>query len=315
MGVPRGVGRAEQAHARRLDGQARAVRRSEVDALNLVSVARALVFPGRWILAEDESLPAIAKRFSALGIENAGEERACTGRCSSRRRASPTHQRRDPLRRDHPAERRLTNAVELLSPAGDLPASRSTRARNRSPARRGKWSPRASTGFASGWRSTGAGRALREVARGDHIGHEHSERPSALRRTPRAGRYAALVPGGRPGPIVEPEVLMDGDHTIERCRRPPRPRCSTVFDRPRHHRVRAGGRAAEDEHGAPAARAARVRPSVRRGGGGDVRSLRRAVRAGGAGRRVPVGGTGRRSGHRLTSNAMNVAGWARTRGR
>ena len=37
---------------------------------DLESVARALVSPGRGILAADESHPTIAKRFAALGIEN-----------------------------------------------------------------------------------------------------------------------------------------------------------------------------------------------------------------------------------------------------
>jgi len=32
-------------------------------------------------------------------------------------------------------------------------------------------------------------------------------------------RYARVVPGSRLVPIVEPEVLMDGDHTLECCRK------------------------------------------------------------------------------------------------
>jgi fructose-bisphosphate aldolase class I len=46
-----------------------------MDALDLGSVAHALVAPGKGILAADESHPTIAKRFAGLGIENTGENR------------------------------------------------------------------------------------------------------------------------------------------------------------------------------------------------------------------------------------------------
>jgi fructose-bisphosphate aldolase, class I len=49
--------------------------REETDMDTLESVARALVPPGRGILAADESHPTIAKRFAALGIENLEENR------------------------------------------------------------------------------------------------------------------------------------------------------------------------------------------------------------------------------------------------
>ena len=58
-----------------------------MDALDLVSVSRALVPPGKGILAEDESLPTIAKRFSALGIETAGEQRRLAGQRAPDHRA------------------------------------------------------------------------------------------------------------------------------------------------------------------------------------------------------------------------------------
>jgi fructose-bisphosphate aldolase, class I len=46
-----------------------------MDAPDLESVARAIVSPGRGILAADESHPTIAKRIAALGIENTVESR------------------------------------------------------------------------------------------------------------------------------------------------------------------------------------------------------------------------------------------------
>jgi hypothetical protein len=50
-----------------------------MDALDRVSVVRALVPPGKGILATDEGWPAITKRFSALGIESVREQRRLAG--------------------------------------------------------------------------------------------------------------------------------------------------------------------------------------------------------------------------------------------
>jgi len=43
-------------------------------------------------------------------------------------------------------------------------------------------------------------------------------------------RYAALCQSGGLVPIVEPEVLMDGDHTIERCYQVTEEVLRTVFN-------------------------------------------------------------------------------------
>ena len=51
------------------------------------------------------------------------------------------------------------------------------------------------------------------------------------------GRYAALCQDAGIVPIVEPEVLMDGDHTIERCEAVTDDVLETVFDQLFAHRV------------------------------------------------------------------------------
>src|SRR5438552_2320915 len=45
------------------------------DASDLAATARALVAPGKGILAADESTPTIAKRFQAIGLESTEETR------------------------------------------------------------------------------------------------------------------------------------------------------------------------------------------------------------------------------------------------
>ena len=51
------------------------------------------------------------------------------------------------------------------------------------------------------------------------------------------GRYAALCQEQGLVPIVEPEVLMDGSHTIERCEEVSRGRKPTRMRWRRHRRV------------------------------------------------------------------------------
>jgi hypothetical protein len=75
VGVTRCLERDEQACARRLNAVTEAARHAEMNVHELESVARALVAPGKGILAADESHPTIAKRFSTLGIENSEENR------------------------------------------------------------------------------------------------------------------------------------------------------------------------------------------------------------------------------------------------
>jgi fructose-bisphosphate aldolase class I len=55
------------------------------------------------------------------------------------------------------------------------------------------------------------------------------------------GRFAALSQEAGLVPIVEPEVLMDGDHTVERCDRVTRDTLAEVFGALRRHRVRLDG--------------------------------------------------------------------------
>ncbi len=50
-------------------------------------------------------------------------------------------------------------------------------------------------------------------------------------------RYAALCQANGIVPIVEPEVLIDGDHTIERCREVSEPVLHAVFNALYHHKV------------------------------------------------------------------------------
>ncbi len=74
------------------------------------------------------------------------------------------------------------------------------------------------------------GAAFCQVARGDCHGRWHSQ--PGLHRGQRAGvgSLRRVVPGSRMVPVVEPEVLMDGEHTLERCREVTEEVLRTVFN-------------------------------------------------------------------------------------
>ena len=184
-------------------------------ASDLAAVAKALVADGKGILAADESDGTIKKRFDSIGVESTEDNRrAYRELLFTHRGRRGVHQRRDPVRRDDPPERGRRDAApaSCSTSKGSSPGSRSTRARSRSRSPRARRSPRASTGCASGSRSTASS------ARAS---------PSGARRTPSAtgipseycvwtnahalARYAALCQEAGIVPIVEPEVLMDGD--------------------------------------------------------------------------------------------------------
>ena len=121
--------------------------------------ARALVADGKGILAADESVSTLTKRFDALGIPSTEQSRrAYRERCSSVRPAPPSSSAasscttRPSGRRARPARRspRCSRARE------SSPESRLIPARNRWPAHRARPSPRGSTGSATVLRSTAA---------------------------------------------------------------------------------------------------------------------------------------------------------------
>ena len=181
----------------------------------LHDTAVALVAPGKGILAADESGGTIARRFAAIGVESTEENRRAYRELLF---TTPGVEESisgvilfDETIRQSAADG--TPFPQLLDGEGDHPRHqgrpRREAARARRPARR---SPRASTGCASGSRSTRPRRALRQVARrstrsatGARASTRLGERARAgpLRRTrtgggARADRRARGADGRRP---------------------------------------------------------------------------------------------------------------------
>ena len=88
------------------------------------------------------------------------------------------------------------------------------------------------------------------MARGNRHGRRHSQPELRSRPTRmRLARYAALCQEAGLVPVVEPEVLMDGAHTLERCGVVTEEAPADGFQPTVHTRSDAGGRDSEAQHG------------------------------------------------------------------
>ena len=189
---------------------------------NLRSTAQALVADGKGILAADETVPTADEALRCAHDRiDAGQPSRLPRDVLHHARASPSSSAASScrMRRSASGARKELRWPICSRSRGSSPASRSTTARSRLPASRGEQHHRrtrwARATASTEYREMGARfakwRAV--IAIGDGL-------PSATCMHANAhalARYAALCQEQGIVPIVEPEVLMDGSHTIERC--------------------------------------------------------------------------------------------------
>ncbi len=186
----------------------------------LQATVRAMVQEGKGILAADESLPTISKRFAPFGIESTEESRR-----SYRSLLFSTPGMEDcvsgvilfeeTLRQRDDAGRLLP---ELLSSKGVVPGvkvDRGTIPLSHSP---GDKITEGLDGLAARlrqYRSEGAKFAKWREVYG--IGAKNPSALAVLANAEVLARYAAICQEEGIVPIVEPEVLIDGEHDMGRC--------------------------------------------------------------------------------------------------
>jgi fructose-bisphosphate aldolase class I len=211
-----------------------------MDLVSMTETARALVAPGKGILAADESTPTMAKRLGGIGLES-------------------TEQRRREYReilfttmgigefisgvilfdetiRQHAADG--TAFVEVLREHGVIPGikvDKGTTPLAGFPGEvvtegldglRGRLAEYVSVGaqFAK-WRAVIS------------IGDGRPTAPALEANAHALARYAALSQEAGLVPIVEPEVLMDGTHSLERCAEVTAATLRSVYEQLARHRV------------------------------------------------------------------------------
>ena len=211
-----------------------------MDTQRLVDTARALVAGDRGLLAMDESTPTCDKRFAKLGIARTAEMRRSyrdmivttpnLGRCIS-----------GAILYDETIRQQTLAGVpfaQALEQAGIVPGIKVDAG------------AKPLAGFADELVTEGLDglrERLREYA---GMGARFAKWRAVIRIGPSIpsdgcieanahalARYAALCQEAGLVPIVEPEVLMDGDHTLERCREVTESTLHVVFDQLHAQRV------------------------------------------------------------------------------
>ena len=189
-------------------------------SLSLVEIARAMVAPGRGILAADESTGTIGKRFDSINVENTEENRrAYRDMLFTTKGIGDTISGvilYDETLRQKSADG--TSFVELLNKNGVLPGIKVDAGAKPLPFCPGETVtegldnlPKRCADYVKLGAKFAKWRAVID------IGADLPSSTSIVTNAHALARYAAICQEAGLVPIVEPEVLMDGDHTIERC--------------------------------------------------------------------------------------------------
>lgn len=187
----------------------------------LITVANALVEPGKGLLAADESGPTIAKRFREIDVESTEENRLAYRRLLF---TTPEIERYlsgiilfDETIRQSASDG--TPLPQVLSDKGVIPGIKVDRG------------AKPLAGFGDEKVTEGLDGLRERLAEYYELGARFAKwraviaigegMPTTACMEANAhalARYAALCQEADIVPIVEPEVLIDGDHTIEQCR-------------------------------------------------------------------------------------------------
>ncbi|MBV9997398.1 MAG: fructose-bisphosphate aldolase class I [Caulobacteraceae bacterium] len=207
-----------------------------MDLPALKQVAEKLVAPGKGILAADESTGTIKKRFDAIGLQSTEtarrdyREMLFRAETAMKEHISGVILYEETLYQNA-ADRSGTPLVELIVRAGAVPGIKVDKGTKPLPGFPGETITEGLDGLGERLdrdREQGARfakwRAVIDIGAGVPTWSAVKANAHAL------ARYAAICQAHEIVPIVEPEVLMDGDHDIERCEAVTRWVLNTVFE-------------------------------------------------------------------------------------
>jgi fructose-bisphosphate aldolase class I len=189
---------------------------------DLNKIANAMVTPGKGILAADESTGTIKKRFDAIKVESTEENRRDYREMLFRSQEAMSKYISGVILYDETIWQNAkdgTPLVKLIEQAGAIPGIKVDEGTQALPQCPGelvtvgldKLAERLKKYYERGARFA-KWRAVIDIASGG------VPTMTAIRVNAHAlARYAALCQAAQIVPIVEPEVLMDGDHDIDRC--------------------------------------------------------------------------------------------------
>jgi fructose-bisphosphate aldolase class I len=214
------------------------------NATELRETIAAIIAPGKGILAADESTPTITKRFQAVGIESSAETRR-----AYRTLLSTTPGASDFLGGVILFEETLGQAADdgtllpqRLASHGILPGIKVDKGTTPLAGAPGDLITQGLDGLAerlTGYKAQGA-----RFTKWREVYGITDRNPTPLGLAANAevlARYAAICQAQGLVPIVEPEVLLDGDHTLERCYEVSEAVLQAVFEALHRHRVMPEG--------------------------------------------------------------------------
>src|SRR5439155_7982259 len=187
----------------------------------LNKIANAMVTPGKGILAADESTGTIKKRFDSIGVDSTADSRRDYRELLFRsteamsKHVSGVILYAETIRQ---TSKDGTPLVKLIAQAGSIPGIKVDKGTKPLPFYPGEVITEGLDGLRdrlAEYRGLGA-----RFAKWRAVISVSDTLPSASCVSVNAhalARYAALCQDAGLVPIVEPEVLMDGSHTIERC--------------------------------------------------------------------------------------------------
>jgi fructose-bisphosphate aldolase, class I len=188
---------------------------------DLNKIAQAMVAPGKGLLAADESSGTIKKRFDAINVASTEDTRRDYREMLLRSREAMTQCISGVILYDETIWQKArdgTPLVKLIEQAGAIPGIKVDEGTQPLPNCPGelvtagldKLAERLKKYYDQGARFA-KWRAVID------IGKDIPSMTAIHVNTHALARYAALCQAAQVVPIVEPEVLMDGDHDIDRC--------------------------------------------------------------------------------------------------
>lgn len=211
----------------------------------LESIAQAMVASGKGILAADESSGTIKKRFDSINVESTADSRRDYREMLFRTEEAMKKYISGVILYDETIRQKAkdgTPLVDLIRKAGSIPGIKVDTGATDMPGFPGEKITEGLDGLGkrlAEYYDLGARfakwRAVIDIAAGIPTRTCLEANAEAL------ARYAALCQQAKIVPIVEPEVLMDGGHNIDRCFEVTEETLRILFDRLAAHRVRLEG--------------------------------------------------------------------------
>mgnify|MGYP001551165190 CR=1 FL=1 len=194
-----------------------------LEELNRIAVA--MVAPGKGILAADESTGTIKKRFDSINVESTEDNRRDYREMLFRTTEAMQNHISGVILFDETLRQKAedgTPLVKLIEDAGSIPGIKVDKGAKDMPGFPGEKVTEGLDGLRerlAEYHQLGARfakwRAVIDISRG---GEMTMPGWGCIKANAHAlARYAALCQEAGIVPIVEPEVLMDGDHTADRC--------------------------------------------------------------------------------------------------